>query len=135
VTVAKLSDHGDTEVRFGSSFLLAVWADRGKAGADERLRAWPDSFRFYDRPSPIFVGAGSDPIFSRNATVLKGLAVRLEVIEQGYVGMPFDGVRARCLGQPESHGRAGCRLFGVVSRLAFERQADSDFAQVPIAFR
>src|SRR5260370_41046727 len=50
----------------------------------------PDSFRFHDRPSPIFVGAGSDSDVFVERGGAEGLGRGLEVIEERNGGTPLD---------------------------------------------
>src|SRR5260370_8016075 len=90
----------------------------------------PDSFRFHDRPSPIFVGAGSDSDVFVERGGAEGLGRGLEVIEERNVGTPLDSEwRDALSGGNHTRPRGG---FGVFSRLSFERQADGDFANVPV---
>src|SRR3981189_1560155 len=60
----------------------------------------------------------------------EGLGLGLEMIEECYVGTPLDGNWSKALGGG-NHTGTRCH-FGVLSRLAFERQADGDFADVPV---
>jgi hypothetical protein len=88
----------------------------------------PDSLGFHDRPSPIFIGAGSDPDIFVKRGGAEGLGLGFEVIEKGYVGTPLDATGAFwAAGITGSRGH-----FGVLSGLAFERQADGDFAKIPV---
>src|SRR5208282_1569844 len=90
----------------------------------------PDSLGFYDRPSPVFVGPGSDPDIFVKRGGAEGLGLGLEVIEQGYVRTPLHGNGRKPFGGGNYTRTRG--QFGVLSRLAFERQANGDFADIPV---
>ena len=105
--------------------VLRSWAwISQRIGRRRRLRR-PDSLGFYDRPSPIFIGAGGDSNIFVKRGCAEGLGRGLEVIEKGYVGTPLNGDGRVVLGGG-NHARTRAH-FGVLSRLAFERQADGDF--------
>src|SRR5260370_10700457 len=90
----------------------------------------PDSFRFHDRPSPIFVGAGSDSDVFVERGGAEGLGRGLEVIEERNVGTPLDSEwRDALSGGNHTPPPRGFRVF---FRLALRPQAAWDFANGPI---
>src|SRR6266852_1920641 len=101
-----------------------------RIGRRLRLRR-PDSLGLDDRPSPIFIGTGGDPDIFVKCGGAEGLGVGLEVIEQRHVGTPLDGDGRDAFGGGNHTRTRG--HFGVFSGLAFERQADGDFAKVPVS--
>ena len=60
----------------------------------------------------------------------EGLGLGLEMVEERYVGTPLDGHWCKALGG-RNHARSRGH-FGILPRLAFERQSDGDFADVPV---
>jgi len=77
---------------------LGNWVRVLQRIGSRRRRGRPDSFGFNNRPSPIFVGTGSDPDIFMKYRRAKGLGRCLQVIEQGYVRAPLNDGRRIALG-------------------------------------